>query len=410
MPELPVRPDLEELRQEAEAAIGAAAEPAALEELRVRYLGRKAAADPGAPLDRRVAARGARSGGAGRQRGAPGARAPHRGEGLGARLRGAPAAAGRRPYRRDAARRPAAAGGPSAPDIADPPPDGGHLRGPRLLCAGRSSTEKPRPTKMSSPAADLRYQVQVARPAGRVAGLRHVDTVLGQAALELRRAELSSPSPRSGLERPAHLVRALPHRSALLGRQLADRAQHLGQGGLPARDSARAAPRARPAGRRAITSSASLRSSSRSGLTGVQAWPAILLASSYSATVAAMAALRESGPRRSAGCGRSGAPARAVRRAAPRARRPGRPRPASPPARPRRAGTPPAGRGRGASPGGRRGSAAGGLSEGGAHAGPGRPWASTGRRSPARQHGTVAEPCAERRMVPTFPGSSTACR
>ncbi len=41
MPEPPVRPDLEELRQEAEGAIGGAGDAAALEELRVRYLGRK---------------------------------------------------------------------------------------------------------------------------------------------------------------------------------------------------------------------------------------------------------------------------------------------------------------------------------------------------------------------------------
>ena len=43
MPEPPVRPDLEELRREAEGAIGGASEPAELEELRVRYLGRKSA-------------------------------------------------------------------------------------------------------------------------------------------------------------------------------------------------------------------------------------------------------------------------------------------------------------------------------------------------------------------------------
>ncbi|HEU0023898.1 MAG TPA: phenylalanine--tRNA ligase subunit alpha [Thermoleophilaceae bacterium] len=40
---MPERPDLQELRREAEEAIGAASDPAALEELRVRYLGRKAA-------------------------------------------------------------------------------------------------------------------------------------------------------------------------------------------------------------------------------------------------------------------------------------------------------------------------------------------------------------------------------
>ena len=43
MPEPPVRPDLEELQREAEGAIGGASEPAELEELRVRYLGRKSA-------------------------------------------------------------------------------------------------------------------------------------------------------------------------------------------------------------------------------------------------------------------------------------------------------------------------------------------------------------------------------
>jgi phenylalanyl-tRNA synthetase alpha chain len=41
MPEPPVRPDLEELRREAEEAISAAGAQAELEELRVRYLGRK---------------------------------------------------------------------------------------------------------------------------------------------------------------------------------------------------------------------------------------------------------------------------------------------------------------------------------------------------------------------------------
>ena len=43
MPEPPVRPDLEELRREAEEAIGDASEAAQLEDLRVRYLGRKSA-------------------------------------------------------------------------------------------------------------------------------------------------------------------------------------------------------------------------------------------------------------------------------------------------------------------------------------------------------------------------------
>ena len=40
---MPERPDLEELRREAEEAIGAAGTAAELEDLRVRYLGRKSA-------------------------------------------------------------------------------------------------------------------------------------------------------------------------------------------------------------------------------------------------------------------------------------------------------------------------------------------------------------------------------
>ena len=67
-----------ELRGEAEAAIAAAADSAALEELRVRYLGRKAELPQllreVAELPRRAARRGRQ----GRQRGAPGARGADR--------------------------------------------------------------------------------------------------------------------------------------------------------------------------------------------------------------------------------------------------------------------------------------------------------------------------------------------
>jgi hypothetical protein len=70
---------------------------------------------------------------------------------------------------------------------------------------------------------DLRDEVQPPRRQRRVAGQRDVDPVLGQSAVELRRLELGGPLLEQPLERHPHLVRSLPDRPALLGRQLADR-------------------------------------------------------------------------------------------------------------------------------------------------------------------------------------------
>ena len=83
-------------------------------------------------------------------------------------------------------------------------------------------------------APDLGDQVQAAGRLRRVARQRHVDAVLGQAAVELRGLELRGPLLEQLLERHAHLVGRLAHRPALLGRQLADRAQRRGQLGLAA--------------------------------------------------------------------------------------------------------------------------------------------------------------------------------
>ena len=93
------------------------------------------------------------------------------------------------------------------------------------------------------------------------------------------------------LERLAHLVGLLADRPALLRRQLADRAQRLGQLGL--------APEVAHAqllelGRRAGGADGGLGLGAQ--LVRGQPWPAILLAASYSATVAAIATLSDSGP------------------------------------------------------------------------------------------------------------------
>ena len=134
----------------------------------------------------------------------------------------------------------------------------------------------------------------------RVAGQRHVDAVLGQAAVELGRLELRGALLEQRLERLAHLVGGLADRAALLGRQLADRAQRRGQLGLAARGSGPAAPRARRRGRRrAIAASAS-----RAQLVQVSHGAAILFATSYSATVAAIATFSDSGPSAAAGSAR----------------------------------------------------------------------------------------------------------
>ena len=76
--------------------------------------------------------------------------------------------------------------------------------------------------------------MQVAGRQRRVARQRHVDPVLGQAAVELVGFELPRAPLEQHLERAAHLVGLLADGAALLGRQLADGAQRRGQLGLPA--------------------------------------------------------------------------------------------------------------------------------------------------------------------------------
>ena len=117
--------------------------------------------------------------------------------------------------------------------------------------------------------ADLRDQVQVADRHGRVAGQRHVHAVLDQAAVQLGGLELRGAPLQQRLERLAHLVGLLADRAALLGRQLADRAQRLRSAPTCAPGSARAAPPARrPTRRRSTAASASVRSWARSAMAG----------------------------------------------------------------------------------------------------------------------------------------------
>ena len=124
---------IEQLRSEAESAIAAAASSEALEELRVRYLGRKAELPQ---LLRGVAELAPEQRGAGRQGrqpGAPGARGADRSarrravgrQSSSERLRG-------RPRRRHAARRAAAADRPPARAHRHPPGARRHLPRPRL--------------------------------------------------------------------------------------------------------------------------------------------------------------------------------------------------------------------------------------------------------------------------------------
>ena len=148
---------LDQLRSEAEAAVAGrrrgrargAAGPLS---------GPQVAADPGAALDRRAAARGARPIGqaANEVRQALEALIDERD----ARARGsrAGAAPGRGRDRRDAARRSAAAGRPPPPRLADPPPDGGHVRRARLQRRSRAprsstttTTSPPSTTRRSTP-------------------------------------------------------------------------------------------------------------------------------------------------------------------------------------------------------------------------------------------------------------------
>ena len=130
-------PELQQLQTEAEDAIGAAGSAAELEDLRVRYLGRKSQLTSTLRVDRRAAPE--QRGPVGKQanRGAPGAggpaRAPH-GRARGVRAGRAP---GPGPIGRDAARRPAPAGRSPASCLPDPAADGGCVRGSRVLGARR---------------------------------------------------------------------------------------------------------------------------------------------------------------------------------------------------------------------------------------------------------------------------------
>ena len=71
--------------------------------------------------------------------------------------------------------------------------------------------------------------MQVSHGHRRVARQRHVDPVLGQAAVELGGLELPAALADQGLDRLLDLVGGLAHRATLIGRKLADRAQSLGQ-------------------------------------------------------------------------------------------------------------------------------------------------------------------------------------
>src|SRR2546430_13149478 len=81
-------------------------------------------------------------------------------------------------------------------------------------------------------APGLGDQVERASRLGRVARERDVYAVLDQAPLELRIRQRLRALVEQRLEGYARLVRLLADRAALVGRQLADRAQCLGQLGL----------------------------------------------------------------------------------------------------------------------------------------------------------------------------------
>ena len=95
---------IESLRAEASAAIAAAAEAPGLEELRVKYLGRKSELTTILQGDRRPRSGRARRRRQGGERGSQGARVRARGAGLGARIRGARKGAERGLDRHHAAR------------------------------------------------------------------------------------------------------------------------------------------------------------------------------------------------------------------------------------------------------------------------------------------------------------------
>ena len=116
-------------------------------------------------------------------------------------------------------------------------------------------------------APDLRDQVEPAGRLRRVARERDVDPVLGEAAVELRCLELGRALREQLLERHPHLVGRLAHRPALLGRQLADRAERRGELRLAAEVAhAQLLELRRVPALRAMAASASLRSWSRSAI------------------------------------------------------------------------------------------------------------------------------------------------
>ena len=82
------------------------------------------------------------------------------------------------------------------------------------------------------PPPNLGDEMQVTGRLGRIAGQRHIQSVLAQALVQLGRLELGRAALEQALQRLAHAVGLLAHRPALLGRQLADRAQRGGQLGL----------------------------------------------------------------------------------------------------------------------------------------------------------------------------------
>ena len=246
-----------------------------------------------------------------------------------------------------------------------------------------------------------------------------VTSMRSSASRRCSSAEPSSASARLDqlLERPAHLVRALarPGPRSSGGSSPIERSTWVSGGLAPEVAHAQLLELRRARSAPAIACLRLAAGAARGlGAREAQAWRAILLASSYSATVAAMATLSDSGPSSRSGMRAVCRPrARAARPAAPRARRPGRPRPAALGRRPASASVAPA-RGSSASsvPGqarpAARGPAAGRTAS---PCWPARPWASTGPRSPAR-----AAPARRRARgpragsCPTLPGSSTACR
>jgi hypothetical protein len=82
-------------------------------------------------------------------------------------------------------------------------------------------------------APDLRDEMQAPGRPRRVAGKRHVDPVLGEPAVQLGRLQLRGALREQLLQRHANLVGRLPHRPALVGRQLADRPERRRELGPP---------------------------------------------------------------------------------------------------------------------------------------------------------------------------------